>query len=77
MNGDIPATDEYEWNDMREAVADGFPSEAWPAYSEWVRSGDRSARSVWPLVKATYAVGVAVGRAQPEEQPNPKREDHV
>lgn len=35
----------------------GFPREAWPAYSAWVRSGDRSTRSVWPLVKKAFVAG--------------------
>lgn len=34
-----------------------FPREAWPAYSAWVRAGDRSTRSVWPLVKEVFFAG--------------------
>ena len=42
---------------LPEALSDGFPRAAWPAYREWVRAGDRSTRGVWPLVKAAFAAG--------------------
>lgn len=37
---------------------------AYRLFAPWVRSDERSARSVWPLVKAVFAAGVAAGRAQ-------------